>query len=272
MSSPETLPAAPPPLPPGDEEEQLPRMTFLEHLEEFRKRLTWSIVAVAIGFGVAWSKSKQIFAFLSAPLDGILPGGQHDLIFLHPADPFLLYMKVGLLGGIFLASPAILWQVWAFISPALYPRERRMVGPFLFFTVALFLLGGWFGYAWAYPSALKFLVGEMGTEFKSGITIDAYFDLTAKIILGLGLVFEIPVLIFFLARFGIVTPGWLMRKFRYAVLVIAVLAALLTPTPDMFNMTIFMAPMIALYLLGVLVAWLFAPAGGRRRRGDPASA
>jgi sec-independent protein translocase protein TatC len=241
-------------------------MTFLEHLEELRRRLVRSAIAVGIGFAIALTWAKPIFAWLARPLDGILPEGARSLVYLHPVDPFMLYMKVGLLAGIFLSSPAVLWQVWAFISPGLYPRERKMAAPFLFFTVSLFVLGGWFGYSWAYPAALKFLIGEMGQGFHSGITIDNYFDMTAKIILALGAVFEIPVLIFFLARFGIVTPGWLLRKFRYAVLVIAILAAVLTPTPDMFNMLMFMAPMILLYLLGILVAWLF---GGKRDRAAP---
>ena len=237
--------------------EALPRMTFLEHLEELRKRLTYSVIAIGVGFCLAWWKSKELFGWLARPLDQVLPEGQKSLTYLHPTDPFMLYMKVGLLGGIFIASPAVLYQVWKFISPGLYRKEKRMVFPFLFFTVLLFLTGGWFGYSYAYPAALKFLIGEMGSEFKSSITIENYFDLTSKIILGLGLVFEIPILIFFLARFGIVTPGFLMRNFRYAVLIIAILAAVLTPTPDMVNMLMFMAPMVGLYLVGVLVAWLF---------------
>jgi sec-independent protein translocase protein TatC len=231
-------------------------MSFLDHLEELRKRILHAVVWVGLGFSVAWWKSPEIFEFLARPLKDVLPAGE-KLTYLRPTDPFMLYMQVGLLGGIFLASPGLLWELWCFISPALYRKEKRLVGPFIVFGVALFLTGGWFGYSLAYPRALSYLI-SLGGEFRPMITIDAYFDITWKIILGLGLVFEIPVVIFFLARLGIVTPGFLLRNFRYAVIVIAILSAILTPTPDIANMLIFMAPMAGLYLLGTLVAFLFA--------------
>jgi len=177
---------------------------------------------------------------------------------LNPTEPFNLYMKVGLMAGVFLASPFILFQVWMFVSPALYRKEKRYVLPFMFSTVGLFLAGGLFGYKFVYPAALTFLI-EYGRQFQPMITIGEYTNLFLTIIGGLGIVFEMPILIFFLAIMGVTSPGWLWRNVRYSVLVIFVFAAILTPTTDIMNMVLFAAPMVALYLVSIGVAWLVYP-------------
>ena len=236
----------------GDE---LPRMTLLEHLDELRKRLLWSIVAIFVGFLLCWYWAQPIFRWMAVPITQFLPPGE-KLAFTGLVDPFMLYMKVALLAGIFLASPVVLWQFWLFVSPALYRNERRIVVPFVFFTTVFFVAGGYFGYKIAFPMVVRFLL-TVGQEFRQVVTINEYFSMASKGILGLGLVFELPGLIMLLARFGIVTARFLLKYFRFAVLIIFIIAAVITPTPDIPTQCVFALPMIALYLLGILVAWLF---------------
>ncbi|HVN75444.1 MAG TPA: twin-arginine translocase subunit TatC [Thermoanaerobaculaceae bacterium] len=235
--------------------EDLPRMTLLEHLDELRKRLLWSIVAIFVGFLLCWYWAQPIFKWMSVPITQFLPAGE-KLAFTGLVDPFMLYMKVALLAGIFLASPVVLWQFWLFVSPALYRNERRIVIPFIFFTTLFFLAGGYFGYKIAFPMVVRFLL-TVGQDFRQVVTINEYFSMASKVILGLGLVFEMPVLIMLLARFGIVTAKFLLKYFRFAVLIIFIIAAVITPTPDIPTQCVFALPMVALYLLGILVAWIF---------------
>ncbi|OFV82152.1 MAG: twin arginine-targeting protein translocase TatC [Acidobacteria bacterium RBG_13_68_16] len=239
----------------GEAGEELTRMTLLEHLEELRRRLAWSIAAILVGFLLCWYWAPPIFAWLSVPITQFLPPGE-KLAFTGLVDPFMLYMKVALLAGIFLASPVILYQFWLFVSPALYRHERHIVVPFVAFTTVFFLGGGYFGYKVAFPMVVHFLL-QVGQGFRQVVTINEYFSMASKVILGLGLVFELPVLILLLSRLGIVTHRFLLKYFRYAVLVIFLIAAVITPTPDIPTQCVFALPMIALYLLGVLVAWVF---------------
>lgn len=240
----------------GDDE--LPRMSLLDHLNELRRRIGVAMLAVFVGFLACWYFAKPIFNWLSIPLTQFLPEGE-KLAFTGLIDPFMLYIKVALLAGIFLASPVVLWQVWLFISPGLYSRERRIAIPFLLATTFFFVAGGYFGYKVAFPMVCRFLL-DVGSEFRQVITVREYFSMASKVILGMGLVFEMPVLILFLARLGVVTHTFLLKQFRFAVLGIFVTAAIITPTPDIATQSVFAVPMIALYMLGVLVAWLF----GRR--------
>lgn len=230
-------------------------MSLLDHLEELRRRLGYSLLAIVIGFFACWYFAQPIFTWLARPVTQFLPPGD-KLAFTGLVDPFMLYVKVALLAGVFVASPAVLLQVWLFIAPALYRKERKVAIPFILFTTVCFLAGGYFGYKIAFPAVCKFLL-SVGSDFKQVITINEYFAIASKVILGLGLVFETPVLILFLARLGIVTPRMLLRSFRYAVLVIFIIAAVITPTPDVATQCLFAFPMIGLYLLGVLVAWIF---------------
>jgi sec-independent protein translocase protein TatC len=239
----------------GEAGEDLKRMTLLEHLEELRKRIGWSLVAILVGFLLCWYWAQPIFAWMAVPITQFLPPGE-KLAFTGLVDPFMLYMKVALLAGIFLASPVVLWQFWLFVSPALYRNERRIAVPFIVSTTAFFLGGGYFGYKIAFPMVVRFLL-TVGQDFRQVITINEYFAMASKVILGLGLVFEMPVLIMLLARLGVVTHRFLLKYFRFAVLIIFIIAAVITPTPDIPTQCVFAFPMLALYLLGVLVAWLF---------------
>jgi sec-independent protein translocase protein TatC len=240
-------------------EEDLPRMSLLDHLDELRRRILYSVIAIFVAFLGSWYFAPEIFHWLERPFLDAVPAGE-QLAFTDLPGPFMLYIKVALLTAIFVASPVLLIQLWLFLRPGLYKRERRLFLPFVFFTTLFFVAGGYFGYLVAFPMVVKFLLG-VGEGFKQVVTINAYFAMMSKILLGMGLVFEMPMLIFFLARIGVITAGQLIRWFRWAVLLIFVTAAIITPTPDVATQTVFAVPMILLYLLGVGVAAIF----GKRR-------
>ena len=243
-------------------EEELPRMTLLDHLDELRRRILYSVIAILLAFLGSWYFAPQVFHWLEQPFLAAVPEGE-QLAFTDLPGPFMLYIKVALLTAIFVAAPVLLTQLWLFLRPGLYSRERRLFLPFVFFTSLFFVAGGYFGYRVAFPMVVKFLLG-VGEGFKQVVTISAYFSMMSKILLGMGLVFEMPMLIFFLARLGIVSAGQLIRWFRWAVLLIFVTAAIITPTPDVATQTVFAVPMILLYLLGVGVAAIF----GKKRDDD----
>lgn len=240
----------------ADPDAELPKMSFLDHLEELRKRLLYSFIAVAVGFFACWAFAEPIFAKLQEPLTQFLPAGD-KLAYTRLTAPFFLYMKVAFFAGLFLAAPVILLQVWLFIAPGLYKKERRLAAPFIIFGSLFFLIGGYFGYRFLLPATCSFFV-ETGKQFKQMVTVDDYFSFASLIILATGLVFETPILIFFLARLGIVTPAFLMQKFKYAIVLSFIIAAIVTPTPDIVTQAALAVPMILLYLIGVAVAFLFA--------------
>lgn len=236
-------------------------MTFLEHLEDLRKRLFYSFIAIVVGVIPAWFFSKDLYSLLSRPVTQYLPEGT-KLTFTSLTAPFMLYIKLSFLAAIFLTSPFIFLQFWYFISPGLYKNEKKYVVPFVFFTSIFFILGGAFGYFVAFPFACRFFL-KMGAEFQPIITVDKYFSLAIRVLLGIALVFELPTLVFFLSRMGIITPRWMIKNFKYAVLVVFIIAALITPTPDMINQSIIAVPMLALYGLSILIAVVF---GKKKRR------
>jgi len=240
-----------------DEENELEasaKMSFLDHLEELRHRLIVSLSAVGIGFLICWSYSSPIYNFLAFPITKHLNG--QKLVFTNPTEPFTIYMKVALIAGIFVTSPIVLWQVWLFISPGLYAREKRFAAPFVICSSLLFILGGIFAYEIAFPMTLRFLL-SVGESFQPMVTINEYFDLALTVILGCGIVFEIPILIFFLTLFGIVNARFLLKNLRYAVLIIFIVAAVVTPTTDIPTMMVFSMPMLLLYMVGIVVSWIF---------------
>ncbi len=247
--------------------ETMAAMSFLEHLEELRRRIIYSILAVIAGFFACWYWAENIFAYMQAPIMFALRNHKLDekLVYLNPTEPFNLYLKIGFLAGLFVASPFILYQLWLFIAPGLYKHEKRYVMPFMFSTVFLFIGGGAFGYKMVYPAALDFLIGY-GQQFQPMITIGEYTDLFLTIIIGMGLIFELPILVFFLSLMGILSAGFMWRNFRYSILVIFIIAAIITPTTDILNMCIFAAPMVVLYFLSIGVAWLVHPAARKARR------
>ena len=250
-----------------DEKESMPTMGFLDHLEELRRRIIYSIISVAVGFCVCWWKVERIYDVMQRPImDALKANGMAEKLgYLNPTDPFNLYLKVAALAGLFLTSPFVLYQVWMFISPGLYRKEKRYVVPFMVSTITLFACGGYFGFKIVYPAALTFLIG-FGKQFQPMITITEYTNLFLSIILGMGLIFEMPILVFFLSLMGIISAGFMWKNFRYSILVIFIIAAIVTPTTDILNMCIFAAPMIALYAVSIGVAWLVHPKQRAKRR------
>ena len=237
------------------ERAELPGMSLMEHLTELRTRLIRSAIALVLCFFVAYIFHEKLFAIVTAPIDAL----HYPLNYTHPTDPLNLYLKTSLYGGAIIAAPFILYQIWLFISPGMYAHEKKYVIPFMTATVALFFGGAFFGYRWVLPSALKMLIGDFGHRFHPIITIEDYNSFFLSIIFGLGITFELPILIFFLALFGIVDGRFLVRHMRYAILIIFVIAAIICPLPDPLSMCLFAAPMLVLYALSVGVAFAVSP-------------
>ncbi len=246
--------------------EKMPTMGFLEHLEELRKRIVYSIVAVLVGCLACWFSAARLVGVMQKPIIEVLhKNGQPEmLVYQHPVDPFNLYLKVAGVAGLFVASPFVLYQLWLFIAPGLYRNEKRYVMPFMASSVGLFLAGGFFGYRVVLPKALEFLI-DFGKQFRPMITIEEYTSLFTTLIVGMGAIFEMPILVFFLALMGIVSAGWMWRNIRYSILGIFIVAAIITPTPDIVNMCIFAAPMVGLYVLSIAIAWLVHPKQRKKR-------
>lgn len=236
-------------------------MSFLDHLEELRSRLVKSIIALAAGFGVCWGYHEEIFHFMVSPLRANYPN--LELIATSPTETIMLYMKMSFFAGIFLAAPFVLYQVWAFVAPGLYSNEKAYAIPFIVFGSAFFVAGAAFGHYVLFPMTFKFLGEFGGADIKFMPKVEDYYTFYSWFLLALGLVFQVPVIIFVLARIGLVTAGFLLRQFKWAVLVAFIVAAIVTPTPDMVTQTLLALPMIALYLLGVGIAALF---GKKRKR------
>ncbi len=249
------------------ERAELPGMSLIEHLEELRRRLIHSALYLVVGFFIAYYFHDKIADLMQRPITVAL--ARHhlnpQLVYLNPIEPFNFYLKLSFIGGAIFASPFILFQIWLFISPGLYRNEKRYVLPFMSATVGLFLAGAWFGYHYVYPGALDFLLGY-GKQFQPMVTISEYADLFTTVVLGLGASFELPILIFFLALFGIVSPRWLWKNLRYAILIIVIIAAAIAPTPDPFQVCVFAMPMLLLYLVGIGVAYLVHPARRDRKK------
>ena len=241
-------------------------MTFLEHLEDLRKRLFYSAVALFLGFVPGWVFSKEIYAILARPVTQYLPEGT-KLAFTSLTSPFMLYIKVAFLGSLFLMSPFVFLQIWYFVAPGLYQKERKYVFPFVFFTTIFFIAGILFAYTLVFPWACRFFL-QLGSDFQPVITVDQYFTFAIRVLLGIGLVFELPTLVYFLAKIGVITARWMVRNFKYAVLVIFIVAAVITPTPDMITQSIVAFPMIGLYGLGILIALVVRRNKDRRRRAE----
>jgi sec-independent protein translocase protein TatC len=239
-------------------------MSFLEHLEELRTRLIRSLISLVVGSLVCWNFRTPIFRFLTQPLRQAQPDVQ--FIAISPAESLMLYMKMAVFVGIFLAMPYVLYQVWAFVSPGLHRHERSYVLPFVFFGSFFFIAGGLFGHYLLFPMTFGFLAGFGGEEIKFMPRVAEYFAFYSWFLLGIGLVFQTPVVIFVLSRIGLVTPRFLLRNFKYAVLIAFIVSAAITPTPDAVTQSALALPMLGLYLLGVAVAWLFG-----RPRQAPAS-
>lgn len=242
-------------------------MSLLQHLEELRKCLVHSLAAVGICFLALWYKADTLLTLMSWPvLDALKKNGlEQTLNYTSPTDPFNIKLKLGLIAGLFVACPYVLYQVWKFISPGLYRNEKRFILPFLVLSVGLFLGGGYFGYRVVFPVALEFLI-QQGHGMHAIITIDKYSSLFLSVILGLAVIFELPIVLGFAGSMGVISAKFLFKHIRGAVLVFFVVAAFLTPTTDIMNMTIYAAPMILLYVASIGIVWLVHPSQRRKRK------
>ncbi|MBV8573374.1 MAG: twin-arginine translocase subunit TatC [Acidobacteriaceae bacterium] len=259
----------PPPPPPSDEgddeddeeEKGMLRMSFMEHLEELRTRIIRALMGLIVAFMVSIGFCKQLWNVVSAPAVtalkhlGINPP---NLAQITPMEQFnVIYLKLPLLCSIFVGSPWVLYQVWAFISPGLYKREKKWAVPFIACTAGLFIAGGCFAYFVAFRYGLEFLLGiGRDVHVTPVVSINEYFDLFVNVTLGVGLVFEMPVIIFFLTLLRLASPRFLLRHSRYAILAITIIAAIVTPTPDVFNMMLFAVPMVLLFYVGILASYI----------------
>lgn len=227
-------------------------MTFLEHLEDLRKRLFYAIIALFVGFIPGWIFAKDIYKILARPVTQYLPAGT-KLAFTGLTAPFMVYMKVAFMASLFVMSPFVFLQIWYFIAPGLYQKEKKYVIPFVFMTTFFFSLGAVFGYLFVFPWACRFFL-KIASDFQPVIKVDEYFGLALKVLLSIALVFELPTLVFFLARMGLITARWMIKNFKYAVLLVFIIAAVITPTPDPITQSLVAFPMLGLYGLGILIA------------------
>ena len=241
-----------------DEESTGARMSFLDHLDELRRRIVNACIAVAVGVAVTFWKIDFIFNFILAPTRAALPPGV-KLIYTQPGEAFSLYITVSLIAGAVVASPFIMLQVWLFIAPGLYSNEKKMAIPFVLFTTVGFLLGAAFNHYISFPYLMVFFSSFNTPDLAFMPKLEDVFGLYSKMLIGMGLVFQMPAVIFFLAKMRLVTAKFLASNFKYAILIIFVAAAVITPSGDMMTQTIFAAPMLGLYLLSILIAWAVAP-------------
>ena len=254
----QNLPAKPGGFSPfGDDEEPAGegRMTFLEHLDELRKRITHAVVGLFIGFIISFTFINRVFDFVYQRLVSSVPGGK--LIYTEGPEMFMLWIKIAALTGVMIASPYIMLQVWFFIAPGLYAKEKKLAIPFVLSSSALFISGAAFSHYFVFPAAWNFFA-SFGNEYVEFLPrVDPVFGMYVKLMLGIGLTFQLPVLIFVLARLGIVTAGFLIRNFKYAVLLMFIFAAVITPDGNPVNQVMVGGPMVVLYIIGIAAAWLF---------------
>ena len=237
-------------------------MTFLEHLDELRKRITHAVAGLFVGFIIAFAFIGRVFDFVYQRLIASVPGGK--LIYTEGPEMFMLWIKIAALCGVLIASPYIMLQVWLFIAPGLYAKEKKLAIPFVLSSSALFIGGAAFSHYFVFPAAWNFFA-SFGNEYVEFLPrVSPVFGMYVKLMLGIGLTFQLPVLMFVLARLGIVTAGFLLRNFRYAVLLIFIFAAVITPDGNPVNQLMVGGPMIVLYLIGIVVAWLF----GKSKKSD----
>ena len=234
------------------------KMSFLEHLEELRKRIINACIGIAVGIGLTFFYIQEIYDFLTAPAVATLPEGSR-LIYTQPTEAFSLYIQISLISGAALAAPWIMYQVWRFIAPGLYANEKRFVVPFVLFSTLGFVGGAAFNHYVAYPFIMTYFASFNTPRLVYMPQLSYVFGLYVKMLLGLGAIFQMPTIVFFLAKMKVLTARFLMRQFKLAILLIFITAAVITPTGDPMTLMIFAAPMIGLYTLSIAIAFIVGP-------------
>ena len=235
-------------------------MSFLEHLDELRKRLVQSCIGIAVGVCVGFAFINPVVNFILAPTWRVLPTSAGSrMIYTQPGEAFGLYVQIGLIVGIVLATPWIMYQVWLFIAPGLYSNEKKFAVPFVLMSTTGFIGGAAFNHYIVFPFMISFFASFNTPDLVFMPRLEDVFDLYSKMLLGMGLVFQMPTIVFFLAKMRLLTAGFLLRNTKYAVLIIFIVAAVITPSGDMITQTIFAAPMLGLYALSILIAWIVVP-------------
>lgn len=257
-------PRPPQPTEPGNEDDVDGKMGFLEHLDELRKRIIWSCMAIGVGMLIAFFFVDRIADFVLQPTYRMLPAGS-ELVFIRPGEAFSFYMDVALIAGFILAAPFVMYQLWLFIAPGLYAKEKKLVVPFVVLTTIGTVCGALFSHYVLYPAMVSFFGTFNSPKMHFMPRVEDTIDLYMKMMLGMVAVFQIPTVVFFLARMGLVTPRLLWRNFKYAILAIFTVAAALTPSTDPWNQIVFALPMMALYLLSIAIAWAVQPRGSQPR-------
>ena len=241
--------------------EEAGKMSFLEHLDELRRRIIYSLIAVGIGFAAAYAYIEVIFAFIMRPMQQMLPAGQ-TLIYTEPTEAFMLMIKIGLMAGLILASPVVFAQVWLFIAPGLYSHEKKLAIPFVVMSTVLFAAGAAFGHYVVFPIVWKFLASYQTEFITYAPRIETSFSMYLRLVLAMGLTFELPTIVLFLARMGLITPRFMIRNFKYAVMLIVLAAAVLSPDGGGVGMFAMAGPVVVLYVFSIGLAWLF----GKKRQ------
>jgi sec-independent protein translocase protein TatC len=234
------------------------KQPFMSHLEELRKRLINASIAIGVAFCGTYYFAEQLFNLLTEPLTKLMPKGS-SLIFTSLTEPFFIELKTAFIAAILVASPVIFYQLWKFVAPGLYPNEKQYVVPFVISSTLLFLSGALFGYFVVFPVGFKFFLSYSSENLKALPSIQQYFGFASKMLLAFGIVFELPVVIFFLAKLGLVTIPFLKKHRKYALLLAFIVGAILTPSPDALSQCLMAVPLIALYELGIIVARFARP-------------
>jgi len=241
------------------------QLSLRDHLIELRKRLKWAVIWLLLGFGASYYWSQQIFHFMMQPVFAALPEGEKALHFASSVEPFIIYLKVGLYAGLFVASPFIFWQIWLFVAPGLYRRERKKIAPFVLAATLFFVGGAAFCYLVILPPAFQFLINTAGPDIKPVLMMDEQLGLVMMMLLAFGIIFELPMVLTLLAMMGVVDYKFLSKYRRHAIIVNVIIAAFVTPTGDPFNLALMALPMMVCYELGVLGARIFGKKGDAAR-------
>ncbi len=245
------------PKPPAEGPEDDVHLSLRDHLLELRQRLKWAVIWLMAGFCACYYWSQQIFHFMMRPVFDALPEGEKALHFSSSIEPFMIYLKVGLYAGLFAASPLIIWQIWLFIAPGLYRKERRKILPFVASATAFFVGGAAFCYKVILPPAFEFLINAAGPDIKPMLMMDDQLGLVMMLLLAFGIIFELPLILTLLAMIGLIDHKFLAKYRRHAIVLNVIVAAVVTPTGDPFNLALMAVPMILCYELGVVGAWIF---------------